>query len=194
MDAGQEKEKEAEKEHNRVRTGMIIVLVVVFLAIAYAIMQGGSIAIDFILIMSGITLGVFAAYILYHNLSNERVLEFDENEEVLIETRDKGNTFIQILDDIGDFIGKESPINVNMYLTNRGILAEPPGTGQAVFFAPFYSIRSFNLERKFLSKYIRLNYVDINGEVAEALLFIGDDTDKWVEKLNEISNQRQQRF
>jgi len=41
-----------------------------------------------------------------------------------------------------------------------------------------------------LIKYIRVRYIDIDNRVSEVLLYLGEDTDRWAERIGKMMLKR----
>jgi hypothetical protein len=153
----------------------VIILVLGSLAV-FVYLTGRSLTLDVITVVIGVAGGVIAAYFLNFRLSQEKKLEFHEGEEVILQSTDT-KSHVVILS-IGDEDFPFEPIKANIYLTNIGILAEPPDSGEVVVYVPLDKITEFAPHQNG----IRIRYVDVNIQFAEVLLYV-DDRDTWIQTL-----------
>lgn len=181
-----------EKTKSALRTGgaaVTVIAVMIFIAAIY--LTGLSYLTELFIILAGIGLGIIVSVHLLENIDETKTLELDEEEELLLDTSDtKGRVFVSVPDEAGGFIGKGNPVEVRLYLTNVNILAEPPNTGECILCIPLFSITNFNLEKRLTAEYIRVSYMDINGEPAEVLLFPGMDAKVWNQELSRMFTTR----
>ena len=141
----------------------------------------------------GLTLGVLTAYYYYSVFSAEdRELILSPDEHVILETSNK-NSFISIPTSQGGYIGDNPPLKVNLYLTNKAVIAEPldvqefDDEGNLYYFQIRHAdIIGISHESNFLSDYIRLTFRKQDMTEQDVLLLAGDDTSKWIDELTSI--------
>jgi len=148
-----------------------------------------------LLTASGIIVGSFIAYYLYFSFQSEKkFINLAPGEEIILETRG-GNVYATAPKFEGGFISDGPPSRVNLFLTNRAIIAEPLDFHEFnekgemfVFYIPLTDILNFTHERKILSDYIRLSFVprQTPGEQREILLFPGKESEKWIMQLRTL--------
>jgi hypothetical protein len=162
---------------------IVISVVLVFLFPQYRL--------DFILILVGLLMGAVTAFYLYHSFSAPpRELIFPEGEQVVKKNVD-GKIYLTIPMTTGGFIGKTAPATVNLYLTNRAIVAEPTELSAFdeegryfVFSIPLLNIVNFKPEKKLFAEYIRLTFVNTSGINQEILLHTDTETHEWVDAIS----------
>ena len=160
----------------------IVILVLGAIGV-YVYFMGRSLTLDVVTVLIGIAGGVIAAYFIHQSLEQERTLEFLGGEEVMLES--KGHkSYVNILS-IGDQDFPSEPISANIYLTNIGILCEPPGAGESDVYIPLDKITEFAPHQNG----IRIRYIDVNIQFVEVLLYV-DDRNKWIQTLATTLNAR----
>lgn len=173
---------------------ILLVLALISVAVtAYAYLYLPARLPEAVLVSVGLLGGAAVSYYYYQTYEMEGMkLELPLGESVILETKG-ANTSIQVPKMVGGFVGVGSPIPVNLYLTDRNILAEPVEAEEYleegntfVFMVDVKSILRFSHEKKVLADYIRVTFEDENGDVREVLLFTGKDTLKWIENLQEL--------
>lgn len=140
-----------------------------------------------LLVLTGTVIGILVSYLMYHSFfRRDRDMVFSPQEEVILQRKhpEKAVILPQIMGR-GDS-SDNPPIEVNLYLTNMGVAAEPPGLGEPVLYIPFNDIQEMKTVNRMLLRYIKLRYVDITGVLSEILLYVGDDTDVWAENIGRM--------
>jgi len=139
------------------------------------------------LILLGTAAGVFAAYIMYQSFfEREQQMSFAPFEDVILQRKQPDRSLIipQIIGSGDDT--RYSPSEVNLYLTNIGIVAEQPGLGEPILYIPYIDIQEMQTINKMLLKYIRIRYTDHTGILSEVLLYVGKDTDVWAQNIGHM--------
>lgn len=144
-------------------------------------------------IFIGLIVGILTAYYYYGLFSAEdKELVLGDGEKVLVETSNP-RSFISVPKVQGGFEAAGPPIRVNLFLTNKAIIAEPLDyqdfneEGQPYFFHVNHStITRLSHESRFMSDYIRVTFIGLNSQENDVLIFAGEDTGKWVGELNKI--------
>jgi hypothetical protein len=160
-----------------------VILVVLGGVAVYVYLEGGSLTLDAITVLTGVAGGAVAAYFIYKSLEQEKALEFHGEEEVILESKSSKSYVVVV--SIGEQDFPFEPLRVNIYLTNIGILCEPPGSGESEVFIPLDKITEFAPHQNG----IRVRYVDINIQYAEVLLYV-DDKNRWIQTLASTLNAR----
>jgi hypothetical protein len=148
---------------------------------AYAYFYGGP-KFGSMLEMVGIALGIASVLFIYRQIDQEKSLQFFEGESVILKS-ESGKSFA-MLTAIGDQDLPLEPIRANIYMTNLGILAEKPGTGEATLFIPVDRITDFSPHQQG----IRIRFADVGHPYAEAMIFV-DDRNAWMQKMWETLNR-----
>jgi len=144
---------------------------------------GGSEISKLLIPLFGVSAGVVASYYIYLHLEQEKKVDFMEGEDVLLEST-SSRSYV-VYKSVGEQDLPFEPVRVNTYLTNLGILCEPPGSGESVIYVPLDKITEFRPHNNGLL----VRYVDVNFQYAEVLLYVGD-VDKWMRELNSQLNQQ----
>ncbi len=179
------------KKLSRRNTVLIVgVAVVLLLAVGSVVIYTSENRImslfSVVLILLGLAVGMFFVPHTFESFEKTAPeIELGAGEEVILETKSTGGSTILFPSTRMGFIGKEPPMSVNLYLTNLGIIAEPSGTGAAIFYVPLFRINQYADEQRLLAKYIRIFYLD-EGVEKEVLLFTGSETDRWMETLDRL--------
>ena len=137
-----------------------------FLAIIY--LFGSVMGLSTIAVLLG-TVG------LYYNYNQERSLFLPEGEEIIFKST--GNSHLLFVS-IGEQDFPMRPVRVDLYLTNIGVLAEPPNSGETILYVPHYRISEFI---PYKDNGLRIRYFDINDQFAEVQIFL-KDRDAWADK------------
>lgn len=168
--------------------GIGIAFLIALIFIEYIYLRSGSLSLPVVVtILTGTAVGVVGSYLMYHSFfERERQMVFAPEEEVILQRKYPNRSVVipQIVNR-GDS-PNESPVEVNLYLTNIGVAAEPPGTGEPILYIPFSDIQEMQTVNRVLLKYIRIRYIDINGSLAEVLLYVGNETDLWAENIGRL--------
>lgn len=149
--------------------------------------------LDFILILFGLLMGAVAAFYLYHSFSAPpRELVMPEGEEVVKKDVDR-KIYLTVPMNNGGFIGRMPPLPVNLYLTNKALVAEPTDLSAFdeegryyVLSIPFEMIVNFSPEKKLFAEYIRLTFTSVDGINQEVLLHTNEKTSEWVDALTQF--------
>jgi len=170
---------------DRLMGSNVAYLVVFFLAVVvvYAYATNAFVRLDVALELVGIIAGIGAVFVIYKNIDQEKNIQFFQGEKVILES--KTPKTYAMLAALGDVDLPPEPIRANIYLTNMGVLAERPGTGEAAIFIPLDRITDFGPEQAG----IRIRYVDVRYPFAEALIFV-DDRNRWMQELFDVINGR----
>lgn len=170
------------------------ILVVIAAAILYALFIAGTstFAVDVVIIFGGALLGVVGAIYFLGSVSEEDVgIEFAQGEDVLATTKDsQKRAFLSFPREEDGFVGEEAPLAVDLYLTNYGILAEPPESGIRLAYVLYERVSEIRLQEKFGKHYIRLKYYPDDAHLDEILLFLGDDTKQWYDRIVDMLQPR----
>jgi hypothetical protein len=165
--------------------GIIVAFLIAVIFLAYIYWKAGGLSIGIsVPIIIGTCAGIVASYVMYQSfLQRDRHITFAPDEEVILKRKFPNKSVI-----IHQIIGHgdsphSSPAEVNLYLTNMGIVAEPPGSGEPVLYIPFRYIQELQTINRMLLKYVRVRYIDIYGMADEVLLYVGDETDVWAEHI-----------
>jgi len=168
--------------------GMVFTIVVA--AIALILLPNKR--LDIILITLGVFMGLLAVFYLYHSFSappRELILPAGEN---VIKKNVEGKYYVILPMAEGGFIGKTAPVNVNLYLTNKALIAESTDLSAFeqsnqyyVLSIPLATIVNFKAEKKFLAEYIRLAFTNTEGFRQEMLIHTGSETNEWVQAISE---------
>jgi hypothetical protein len=168
--------------------GIYIAFVAVLAFMGYSYFKYGAIPVSTsIFLVVGVSVGVCVSYFIYNSFfEREREMTFEPDEQVILQRKypDKSVIIPQIIGH-GDAAAM-SPNEVNLYLTNMGIVAETPGSGEPVLYIPFGDIQEMQTINRLLLKYIRIRYIDHNNLLAEVLLYVGKDTDRWAESIGRM--------
>jgi len=152
---------------------------VIFTAAAFILFvyySGPSMTLDVIMSVVGVVAGVVVVYFIYRSLEQEKSLQFFEGEKVIL-TSTSPRTYA-VITALGDKDISLQPIRANVYLTNMGIIAERPGTGEAALFIALDMINDFGPD----GKGIRIRYADPQHPFAEAMIFV-EERDRWLQTL-----------
>ncbi|MFH1788739.1 MAG: hypothetical protein ABH834_05120 [Candidatus Altiarchaeota archaeon] len=144
-------------------------------------------------IFLGLGMGVVAAFYYHASFSAEgRELALGPDEHVILETT-HGNSYVVVPSVEGGLMGNNPPLKVNLFLTNKGIVAEPlevqefDDEGRLYYFQINHDdIKRIAHESNFMSEYIRLGYTSPSMEEKEILIFAGKDTQKWIDELTNL--------
>lgn len=178
-------DKRTKRHFNR---GVLLVLLSSLLIAVYSAVKYGRLdASTSIMILAGISIGLFVAYLSYVSFfEREREMAFLPNEEVILKRTIPDKTVI-LPQLINDKSAAEAPAQeVNLYLTSIGVAAEIPGEGEPIMYIPFRDIQEMQTLNRMLLRYIRLRYVDFHGLTSEILLYVGKDTDMWAENIGRM--------
>ena len=174
------------------RIGVVMTLLAVILPLVYIYSKEGRLdGIKATLIIGGVIGGIILSVaIYYHSFQKEEHMSLYPGEEVILQRKYPNKSLVipQDIDAINKM--KESPIEVNLYLTNLGVMAEPPGTGEPILHIAINSIQEMQTINRVLIKYIRVRYIDIDNRVSEVLLYLGEDTDRWAERIGKMMLKR----
>lgn len=171
--------------------GAVIAVGVVASVLSFFFMKDRFLSV--LTIFTGLTLGVVAAFYYHASFSAEdRELVLGPDEHVILETT-HGNSFVVVPSVDGGMIGNNPPLKVNLFLTNKGLVAEPlevqefDDEGRLYYFQINHTdIKRIHHESNFMSDYIRLGYTAPNMQEQEILIFAGEDTHKWVDELTNL--------
>jgi len=165
--------------------GITIAFLIAILFLAYIYWKAGVLRLGVsIPIIIGTCIGIVGSYVMYQSfVQRDRSMTFAPDEEVILQRRYPHKSVI-----IPQIIGHgdsphNSPTNVNLYLTNIGVVAEPPGSGEPILYIAFSDMQEMQTVNRMLLKYIRVRYIDIYGMAVEVLLYVGNETDVWAEQI-----------
>jgi len=174
-----------------------VFLVPVFILILYILFsEVTAFAITPALIFTGITLGVILSYLLFHHFEGESTpLNLAPGEKIKKDSREAGQfvTFVAPREIMG-FTPDQPPRQVDLILTNLRLIALIPGTQIPVVEVPLNLINYVNLEQRFRTKFLRVNYVVGPNEVSEFLLFPSEGAKKWFKRIQRQLAKYQQPF
>lgn len=187
----EEEPEEVESRYLGHVLGAVIAVGVVASVLAFFFMKDWFLSV--LMIFTGLTLGVVAAFYYHASFSAEdRELVLGPDEHVILETT-HGNSFVVVPSVDGGMIGNNPPLKVNLFLTNKGLVAEPlevqefDDEGRLYYFQINHTdIKRIHHESNFMSDYIRLGYTAPNMQEQEILIFAGEDTHKWVDELTNL--------
>lgn len=175
------------------RTILIAITGIILAVATYLVVYHPELRWHVILVVFGLFAGTITSYYYYQQFEMEGMkLELPSNESVILESSGSG-IMLQVTKYAGSQIGVSNPINVILYLTDKNIIAEPTDVeafleeGEPfVFIISLDDILSFSHEKRVLSNYLRVAFIDGLGDEQNVLLFTGADTDKWIENLSDI--------
>ena len=169
--------------------GIIVSFLLLTAFMAYYIMSGDTDMLwRSMLVLLGIVIAIVISYSMYYSFTqSEKNIIFGPDERLILQRKSpEKSTIIPQLPD-GGFSPDLPPVEVNLYLTNIGILAEnPPGSGQSILFVPHDRIMQMQVVTKMFAKFVRVQYLDETGNVTEVLLHVGKDAEKWASKIGRI--------
>jgi len=174
------------EDRNKYILGVVLVAIV-FLVLIASLTQW--IIIDFVLVGIGIMGGVFVSYLMYLNFtgSQEEVVLADNEEIKLDASGSKSHLMIRK-------VGEEKPqsvVEVNLYMTNLGIIAKDRVKKNLVLYIPLDRITMADLE----GKGIKIEYVDdYTGNLNEVLLHVGEGFDEWVNELYQYLSAKERQM
>ena len=154
-------------------------LIAGILSVFYSFLMGINMVVSFLAML----LAVFGSYYVFMSfLKEEKPPELLEGESIILRTLDKGRLIFPR--GIGKFLGRETQADLSIYLTNRRIIVNSRANGQ-VLSIPLPSIKNYGKEKKVMTNYIRLSYVDENGKDKDALMIVGNP-DRWIHRMAEL--------
>lgn len=153
----------------------VLTVIALVLAVFYSLVSGMNI---FLCIISMI-IAVFGSFIIFASFfEEEKPVKLGEGETMILRTLDRG--YLMHPKKLGGFMSKKTERDLNIYLTNKRILARK-SSGEYVFDQPLTAIEKVNPEKRIMSRYLRVRYLD-QGREKDTLLFVGD-TDLWMKRL-----------
>ncbi|MDD5111141.1 MAG: hypothetical protein PHG85_01190 [Candidatus Altiarchaeota archaeon] len=168
--------------------GIVIALIIAVGFIGYNYRASGYLSLATVVyILCGTSIGIVASYLMYKSyFQREKEMGFAPEEQVILRRKypEKSLIIPQVIGKIG--VQEDTPMEVNLYLTNIGIVAEQPGAGEPVLYIPFNDIHEMKTIRRMLLKYIQMRYTDINNRMAEILLYVGNDTETWARHIGSM--------
>jgi len=165
---------------------LALLIALAFLAYRY-VQEGGLSAFTAVMVLGSTGLAIVGSYWMYHSFfEREKQMVFAPGEEVILQRKypDKSVIIPKMIGREGPFDG--SPIEVNLYLTNIGIAAEPPGSGEPVVYIPLNDIQEMKTVNRLLLRYIELRFVDFSGALIDVLIYVDKDTDTWAENIGRM--------
>jgi len=160
---------------------MVVAALVAVVIVFYFL--GSSSTIDVLMEVIGVAAGVVTVHFLWRSLNQERVLAFFDGEEVRLKS--EGRRTYVVVTSVGDKDVSLQPLNATLYLTNIGVVAEKPGSGEVILFIPLDRISDFGPNQGG----IKVRFVDARHQYSEALLFV-DDRDAWVDGMGKAMQAR----
>jgi hypothetical protein len=160
-----------------------LVMLIVGIFILYVYYMGSSLTLNLVMEFIGIIAGAVSVYYIYQSLGQEKNIQFFEGERLLLKSTTP-NTYV-VVTSLGDKDVPLNPIKSNIYLTNIGIIAEPPGTGEYAVYIPLDMITDYSMKQNG----IRIRYHDTYHRFIEAMIFV-DDKDAWIRSLSSMLSQR----
>jgi len=157
--------------------GFIYMLVIIVLSILMMFSLFSSVTfVDIILVVIGLGIGLFAAYVMFHQFSQERAIQFFPGENLILESR--GPRSYVVIQYLGNVAFKEEYVKADIYLTNLGTMAEIPGTAKPVLFIPHDTV----IEYQPHDSGIIMHYLDHNNQLCEARIYV-EDRNAWMNAL-----------
>ncbi|MFH1055258.1 MAG: hypothetical protein V1744_04090 [Candidatus Altiarchaeota archaeon] len=153
-----------------------LVLLVMALIALYLYSIGSSATLDMFMVAAGVGLGLASSYVIYHSISNERQVDFFEGEKVILRSTDPKSYVV--LTSANDQEAPLKPVKSTIYLTNLGLLFEPPDSGRVIVFIALDTIT----EVAPYKNAIRIRYMDPVLSSAEVLIYV-DNRDAWVQTI-----------
>jgi hypothetical protein len=154
--------------------------------IAYYLYSGDEdILMRSMLGLIGVLIAILISYSLYISFSqSEKSVIFGPHERVILQRKEPEKATVLPMMPQGGFSPDLPPVDVNLYLTNIGILGEsPPGSGQSVIYIPHDRIMEMQVVSRMFANYVRIQYMEMDGTQAEVLLYVGKDAEKWSSKI-----------
>jgi len=165
--------------------GFMLIAILVIILLILGICIWPSKLIELASISFGILLGLLAAYVMYHTFSEQKVLTLPLGEDIILRSKGYAKTYFAFQIEGGKKVNLP-PVPATLYLTNLGIMGEIPNTGECALYIPHYGIRNFNVVERFSGTFLRVNFIDINSLESEVVLYLGEDSNLWFQKLSEI--------
>jgi len=159
-----------------------VIMCAVAALVAFYLYAGPTMYLDWIFLLMGVLAAIVSVYLLTQRMGQERKMQFYDGEQVLLTSHDSRS--FALVTSIGENNVNQTPINATIYLTNMGIIAEPPGTGEIALFIPLDTIHDFTGSQNG----IRVRFTDVKHGYTEVLLYV-DNRDQWLTTLNGIFNQ-----
>ena len=165
--------------------GFMLIAIAIILLLVFGIRAWPSKLIELTVISFGLLFGLFVAYVMYHNFSEQKILTLPLGEDILLRPRGYVKTYFAFQINSGEKVNLP-PVPATLYLTNLGIIGEIPNTGECSLYIPHYNIRNFSVIEKISGKSVRVNFIDVHSMESEVILYLGEDSDLWFQKLSEI--------
>lgn len=157
--------------------GFIYMLVIIVFSIILMISLFSSITfVDIILVILGLGMGLFAAYILFHQFNQERSIHFFPGENMILKST--GPKSYVVIKNLGEHVFQEEHIKADIYLTNLGIIAEIPDTAKPLLFIPHDTV----IEYQPHESGIIMHYLDHNNQLCESMIYV-EDRNAWLNTL-----------
>jgi hypothetical protein len=167
-----------------------LVAVLLVIAILLAFVYNFFISINIFTALIAMLIAVFGSYFIFMSFfEEEKPVKLNEGENMILRTLDRG--YLLYPKKLGGFMGKKSHRDLDIYLTDRRILAREP-SGEFILDKALNSIEDIIPGKRLMSRYLRARYSE-NGKDKDVLLFVGD-IDLWMEKLNELGVVKKGRF
>ncbi|MFH1402810.1 MAG: hypothetical protein ABIH11_00900 [Candidatus Altiarchaeota archaeon] len=154
----------------------VIMLALLACLVFFIYVFGSALDMGVIALIVGAFAGVLSIFGLYNYFNQEKKLYFPEQEKVLLTS--SGNSSYVVFVSIGEQDFPLNPIRSDIYLTNIGVLAEPPSSGESILYIPHYRITELVPYR---DNGITLRYFDVNDQFAEVILYL-QDRNQWVDR------------
>jgi len=157
--------------------GIIYILVVVAICFVLLISYFSSLTfINVLLLIIGTVLGVVASYSLMHSFEHEKTIKFFPGEELILKS--SGNGSYVLFKHIGDKVFEYDPMKADIYLTNMGIIAEIPESGQMMLYIPHDRV----IEYVTYEAGILVRYLDTANQFAESVIYV-EDRSAWINSM-----------
>jgi hypothetical protein len=155
--------------------GLTVLAVMVGL-VGFIYLFGGVLGLDVIAVVVGIAGGLISVVALYGYFNQEKTLYFPEDEKVLLKSSGGGTHVVFV--NIGEQYFPLNPIRADLYLTNIGVLAEPPGSGESILYIPHHRITDLV---PYMENGLKVRYFDVNDQFSEVVLYL-ENRDRWHNK------------